>query len=127
MSSITAKDNQIRKRKRAIHERRDRVSKLEIKLSQLAEEYRERTENYERLNERVKHANDEIRRKDEEIEDLKEQLLIKQEGYFKEGEDVLGEVDKGLFVHDSGEKMSPEEMVEKSMGILMSQMQVLKK
>ena len=127
MSSITAKDNQIRKRKRAIHERRDRVSKLEIKLSQLAEEYRERTENYERLNERVKHANDEIRRKDEEIEDLKEQLQIKQEGYFKEGEDGLGEVDKGLFVHDSGEKMSPEEMVEKSMGILMSQMQNLKK
>ena len=77
------------------------------------------------MNERVKHANDEIRRKDEEIEDLKEQLQIKQEGYFKEGEDVLGEVDKGLFVHDSGEKMSPEEWLKKY--DFMSQMQVLKK
>ena len=91
---------------------------MEIKLSQLAEEYREETENYERLNERVKHANDEIRRKDEEIEDLKEQLQIKQEGYFKEGEDVLGEVDKGLFVHDSGEKMSRKKWFEKVWGFL---------
>ena len=32
MSSLTAKDNQIRKKKRAIQERRDRVHKLEIKL-----------------------------------------------------------------------------------------------
>ena len=41
MSSLTAKDNQIRKKKRAIQERRDRVHKLEIQLAQLAEEYRE--------------------------------------------------------------------------------------
>ena len=126
MSSLTAKDNQIRKKKRAIQERRDRVRKLEIKLAQLAEEYRERTENYERLSERVKHANDEIRRKDDEIEDLKEQIQIKQEGFFGEDGDGFGEANPGMFVHDSGEKMSSEEMVEKSMAILMAQMEGLK-
>jgi hypothetical protein len=126
MSSLTAKDNQIRKKKRAIQERRDRVHKLEIKLAQLAEEYRERTENYERLSERVKHANDEIRRKDEEIEDLKEQIQIKQEGVFNEDGDDFGETNPSMFVHDSGEKMSAEEMVEKSMEILMAQMNGLK-
>ena len=48
MSSLTAKDNQIRKKKRAIQERRDRVHKLEIKLAQLAEEYRERTDYWDK-------------------------------------------------------------------------------
>ena len=128
--SVTALDNQIRKKKRAIKEARDRVRKLEIQQAQLSEEYRERSENYERVKERVKHANEEIRRKDEVIEDLREQLQIKQGGGFSaEGlEEFTLDDDlqpSSIFVHESGEKMTSEEMVQTSMEMLKGQMAAL--
>ena len=80
MSSVTALDNQIRKKKRAIREAKDRLQTLEAQRAQLSEEYRERSENYERIKERVRHAGEEIRIKSAVIEDLREQLRIKQGG-----------------------------------------------
>jgi hypothetical protein len=132
MSSVTALDNQIRKKKRAIKEAKGRLQTLEAQRAQLSEEYRERSENYERIKERVRHAGEEIRTKSTVIQDLREQLRIKQGGGFTAPgleEFSLDEPSEqgGLFVHDSGESMSSEEMVSTSMVMLMEQMQSLQK